>query len=159
MFFCITGLSGRDCAVRDGNFMKIRRVSLQLHTMIRIQKMQLNSLPIQLLIFARYMNKTLLYSTKLAITNVHLGGYCSNIWYFAKTLHVCKPVCFSATFGTAVIWKHSLVFEDVSWHRKESGRKERNKEEKGMEGWLLQDSDREDRLPFWKGKTAPRTGK
>lgn len=78
MFFCITGLSGRDYAVCDGNFMKINW-ALQLHTMIRIQKMQLNSLPIQLLIFARYMNKTLLYSTKLAITNVQLGGYCSNI--------------------------------------------------------------------------------
>lgn len=79
MFFCITGPSGSDCAACDGNFMKISRVSLQLHIMIRIQKMQLNSLTIQLLIFARYMNKTLLYSTKLAITNVQLGGYCSNI--------------------------------------------------------------------------------
>lgn len=105
------------------------------------------------------MNKTVVYATKLAIMNVQLGRHCSNTWYFTLKLLIRKPVYFSATFGTVVIWTHSLVFEDFSADRKESGRKEGSKEEKGTEGWLLQDSDREDMLPFWKGKTASRTGK
>lgn len=40
MFFCITGPTGKDRAVYDGNFMKISWVSLQFHNTIRIQKTQ-----------------------------------------------------------------------------------------------------------------------
>lgn len=90
----------------------------------------MNCLSVQLFMFERYMNKTVVYATKLAIMNVQLGGCCSKTWHFTMKLYVCKPVYFSATFGIAVIWTHRLVFADVSKDSKESGRKEGNKEKR-----------------------------
>lgn len=66
--------------------------------------------------------------------DVQLGGHCSNTGYFTVKLHICKPVDFSATFGTVVTRTRSPVFEDISADRKQSGGKEGNKEEEGMEG-------------------------
>lgn len=81
-------------------------------------------IPNQLFMFVRYINNTVVYSVKLAIMAVQLGGHCSNTWYFTVELHICKPVEFSITSGTVVTWTQSCVLRCLS-------RQETKWEEKG----------------------------